>query len=1131
MADRALEAWISDQLYALVGELRVLSPKRGEKRRDEEEIEMPLLLRRRRRRRFTFFFAHSTSFHSTPLPNQKTGYAESAVVAFIVSLARRAPGPDALAAQLEAQGLPAGGATRGFASELLSRCGRGGGGGGDGGGRGVVAAAAAPQQQRSATISAAPSATVSAAALARRNAAYSMLSDDEEEEEKEEKGAAEDGGERKKSSSKKESRREKKEERSSRRRRRDSDNDDDDDNTAAAVAAAKAAREEREAARWRGEDEDDEGQVDDEERAAEAARRADADEKLAFEERLRARDESKTRKVGVQAEAALLEARMSKAERADLKRRRAAEKASAAGEEEKDGKDAAPSSSMARIMPALREVSRAEYLKKREDVKLRELEAEVADEEALFGGDAALSVAERRELEYKRKVLTLARERKATEAALASDAGRYRLPDAGGAADDAAALERGDEGGDAARRRGSRFDVLTARYREPTRGGPSSSAAGVPGSTPAAAASSSALHPHLSEQAAWEAEQARKASVPTGAKDVVPDSEKYELLVDDGIDFIVAAALAGEGDIEGGNALLETDDAGAAARRAREAASDAKKSERERMAASRAALPIFPFRQQLLDAVAAHQVLIIVGETGSGKTTQIPQYLLEAGYGEAGGGGIGGSDDDEGGDGDRGRRGGGKINTSPSSTKSIIGCTQPRRVAAMSVAARVAVERGCKLGAEVGYSVRFEDCTSDETRVKYLTDGMLLREFLSAPDLAPYSVMMVDEAHERTLHTDVLFGLAKDVARFRPDLKLLISSATLDAEKFSEFFDGAPIFRIPGRRYPVDILYTRAPEADYVHAAVVTVLQIHVSQPLNANVKEIGNGSDGGDDGEEGKEKKKKPSTSSAAVGGDILVFLTGQEEIEAAEELIKSRLKGLGSTVGELIVAPIYANLPSEMQARIFEPTPVGARKVVLATNIAETSLTIDGISFVVDPGFAKQSAYNPRTGVSSLVVTPISKASAQQRAGRAGRTAPGKAFRLYTAWSFQNELEDNTIPEIQRTNLGKFVGEEERREVDLYFHAPHPRPFDPDLEIQKQKQKYKTPHRQRRSHAQVPRHPRPPPLRLHGPSTHRDSAPRPRAALCSGCLERQGRADKDGSTHGRVPARPYGRADDPCL
>ncbi|KAL6774284.1 hypothetical protein ACKKBG_A24410 [Auxenochlorella protothecoides x Auxenochlorella symbiontica] len=363
---------------------------------------------------------------------------------------------------------------------------------------------------------------------------------------------------------------------------------------------------------------------------------------------------------------------------------------------------------------------------------------------------------------------------------------------------------------------------------------------------------------------------------------------------------------------------------------------------------------MFPYREDLLKAIAEHQVLIIVGETGSGKTTQIPQYLYEAGYGKAG----------------------------------KIGCTQPRRVAAMSVAARVAVEVGVKLGAEVGYSIRFEDCTSDKTVLKYMTDGMLLREFLSEPDLAGYSCMMVDEAHERTLHTDVLFGLVKDIARFRPELKLLISSATLDAEKFSEYFDNAPIFRIPGRRYPVDILYTKAPEADYLHAAAVTTLQIHVTQPP-----------------------------------GDVLIFLTGQEEIEACEELLRQRTRGMGSKIGELIIAPIYANLPSDMQAKIFETTPPGARKVVIATNIAETSLTIDGIKYVIDPGFCKQNSYNPRTGMESLQVTPISKASALQRAGRAGRTAPGKCFRLYTAWAYQHELEDSTVPEIQRTNLGNVV------------------------------------------------------------------------------------------------------------
>nr|NVI75484.1 lethal (2) 37Cb [Cucujiformia] len=224
-------------------------------------------------------------------------------------------------------------------------------------------------------------------------------------------------------------------------------------------------------------------------------------------------------------------------------------------------------------------------------------------------------------------------------------------------------------------------------------------------------------------------------------------------------------------------------------------------------------------------------------------------------------------------------------------------------VAAMSVAARVAQEMNVKLGNEVGYAIRFEDCTSERTIIKYMTDGTLHREFLSEPDLQSYGVMIIDEAHERTLHTDILFGLVKDIARFRSDLKLLISSATLDARKFSDFFDGAPIYRIPGRRFPVDIYYTKAPEADYVDACVISVLQIHATQPL-----------------------------------GDILVFLTGQEEIEACQELLTDRMRRLGSKVKELLVLPVYANLPSDMQAKIFEPTPPGARKVILATNIAET-------------------------------------------------------------------------------------------------------------------------------------------------------------------------------------------------
>lgn len=629
---------------------------------------------------------------------------------------------------------------------------------------------------------------------------------------------------------------------------------------------------------------------DDPAAAADRARAVDAAEKAAFEDRLRARDEARTKKLAAD--------RLPAAERAALEARRAADT--------EEGRAA--------LVPKLRDASRRAYLAKREADRLADLEGELADEEALFG-DAPLTADERRDLDYKRTVLALARERRATEAAAADDGG-YRVP-----------VPVGD-GEAGARDRGKRFDVLTARYADPTAAAAADDAAGAP----------------WKEQAAWEAAQAARASLATGARDRAPVGAAHELLLDDGIEFMVDAALAGDVDV--------TDDPRSDAERARDAAKAAARSEREAMAASRAALPIAPYREELLAAVAGHQVLVIVGETGSGKTTQIPQYLAEAGYDAAG----------------------------------AIGCTQPRRVAAMSVAARVADEVGCKLGDRVGYSIRFEDCTSDATAIKYMTDGMLLREFLGAPDLSPYSVMMVDEAHERTLHTDVLFGLVKDVARFRPDLKLLISSATLDAEKFSAYFDGAPIFRIPGRRYPVDILYTKAPEADYLQAAVVTVLQVHASQPP-----------------------------------GDVLVFLTGQDEIEAAEELLRSRARAAGSALGELIIAPIYANLPSEMQAKIFEETPKGARKVVLATNIAETSLTIDGIKYVVDPGFCKQSAYNPRSGMSSLVVTPVSQASAQQRAGRAGRTSPGKCFRLFTAWSFQHELEPNTVPEIQRTNLGE--------------------------------------------------------------------------------------------------------------
>ncbi|ORY73055.1 P-loop containing nucleoside triphosphate hydrolase protein [Leucosporidium creatinivorum] len=320
------------------------------------------------------------------------------------------------------------------------------------------------------------------------------------------------------------------------------------------------------------------------------------------------------------------------------------------------------------------------------------------------------------------------------------------------------------------------------------------------------------------------------------------------------------------------------------------------------------------------------------------------------------------------------------------STSSEISSSRPSTRTKSSSSSETRV--GCRLGQEVGYTIRFEDCTSPETKIKYMTDGMLQRECLVDPDMSQYSVLMLDEAHERTIATDVLFGLLKKSLKRRPDLKLIVTSATLDAEKFSEYFFGCPIFTIPGRTYPVEILYTKEPESDYLDASLITIMQIHLSEPP-----------------------------------GDILLFLTGQEEIDTSCEILYERMKSLGPNVPDLVILPIYSALPSEMQSKIFEPAPPGARKVILATNIAETSLTIDGIYYVVDPGFVKQNAYDPRLGMDSLIVTPISQAQARQRSGRAGRTGPGKCYRLYTEAAYRNEMLPNPIPDIQRQNLAHTI------------------------------------------------------------------------------------------------------------
>ncbi|KIW92347.1 uncharacterized protein Z519_07331 [Cladophialophora bantiana CBS 173.52] len=556
-------------------------------------------------------------------------------------------------------------------------------------------------------------------------------------------------------------------------------------------------------------------------------------------------------------------------------------------------------------MPDLRMRSRQDYLKKREAEKLALLRKQVAEEQAELRDNPDLSRREKEEFARNKEILRLAEERLAIDDHLDG----YALPE-----------DYITEKGKIDKRK--KEQALYQRYIDRDEAG---------------------RERYVTEHEEWEKEQTRRAEAQIKRAEYVDEGD-YNYVFDESqqMKFVLSDTLEGDKGMSREQRELQQ----------RLSAAEAKAKSIEE---TRKSLPIYQFRDQIIQAVKDHQVLIIVGETGSGKTTQLPQYLHEAGF----------------------TKGGMKI-----------GCTQPRRVAAMSVAARVAEEMGKRLGNEVGYAIRFEDNTSEKTVLKYMTDGMLLRELLTDPELSQYSALMIDEAHERTVSTDIACGLLKDIARARPDLKLLISSATMDARKFQKYFDDAPIFNIPGRRYAVDIHYTAQPEANYLAAAITTVFQIHITQGA-----------------------------------GDILVFLTGQEEIEAMEASLQETARKLGSKIKEMIICPIYANLPTDLQAKIFEPTPQGARKVVLATNIAETSLTIDGIVYVIDPGFVKENQYNPRTGMESLVVVPCSRASAGQRAGRAGRVGPGKCFRLYTAQAYKNELDENTTPEIQRTNLSGVI------------------------------------------------------------------------------------------------------------
>jgi len=412
-------------------------------------------------------------------------------------------------------------------------------------------------------------------------------------------------------------------------------------------------------------------------------------------------------------------------------------------------------------------------------------------------------------------------------------------------------------------------------------------------------------------------------------------------------------------------------------------------------------LPIRTYEREIVQAVRDNAVVIILGETGSGKTTQLSQILFanidkiipaDADDDDC---------DDDCDDDDRERRTTEIRRRRRRRSRTAIAITQPRRVAAISVARRVAKEMNETIDSGiVGYSVRFDDRTTKKTKIKYLTDGMLLREILSDKRLMQYSIVVLDEAHERSVNTDVLFGVLKKLSSSSEQrgLKVIVTSATLDAEKFSKYFNNCPILSVPGRNYPVKIshaLERPIGKTAYFDCAIDTVLQIH----------------------------------ETAKVPGDILLFLTGKAEIDIACKIIDERIKEIKekntNKVAQII--PLYAALTPEMQARVFSKIPKGlettCRRIVVATNIAETSLTVPGIVYVVDPGVVKLKRYDAATGIETLEVEQISKVQATQRAGRAGRTQAGKCYRLYTKENFQIDFANATEPEIQRTSLVNVV------------------------------------------------------------------------------------------------------------
>ena len=389
-----------------------------------------------------------------------------------------------------------------------------------------------------------------------------------------------------------------------------------------------------------------------------------------------------------------------------------------------------------------------------------------------------------------------------------------------------------------------------------------------------------------------------------------------------------------------------------------------------------ALLPIHAHRRRILYALHRYQTTILVASTGSGKSTQLPQYINSAGWLQTG------------------RR---------------LAITQPRRIAAQRLAKRVSEEMGVECGKQVGYRVRFDDCSdAATTRVLYMTDGILLRELMDDPLLSGYSVVMVDEAHERNTTTDLLLALLRKLQRKRPQLRLIIASATLSATHFLAYFnhnttpdnrslDTAALLTVEGRQHPVDVYYTAQPVRDYVQAAVETVLRIDRDE-----------------------------------AAGDVLVFVTGRDEVDAVAQLLRE-----AQSSSSLRVLPLYASLPAEQQQLAFEAAPAGIRRVIVSTNVAEASLTVDGVVYVIDCGFVKVRSFSPTTLSSTLSIVPVSQHSAQQRAGRAGRTRPGRCYRLYTADVYRG-LSVEMVAEMQRVDLTGVILQLKALGVDDVVHFP---------------------------------------------------------------------------------------------